>query len=555
MSDYLRDLELDILRQLLTKEQRILDISTEVRVNVNQFYGIEIGEFAARIAEVALWMTNHIANNRVSLEFGQVFARIPLVAAPHIRHADALETNWTEILPAHECDYILGNPPFVGSKVQSVLQREQVRNIARLGGSGGTLDFVAAWFLKAGEYANGRAIPIAFVATNSITQGEQVAQLWPLLFDRHGLEITFAHRTFSWESDARGAAHVHVVIAGLVSRNAEPSAKRLFSQEGDQVTETTHSKISAYLTDASRLADPHLVVREASRPINGRAQIYSGSQPIDNAQFIFDETQRAEFLSREPLAEPFLRPYVGAEELINGRKRWILALQDAQPQQLRRMPLALERLENVRAFRLKSKRKGTLAIADSPATYNVTVIPQSPFLAMPEVSSENRDYMPIAYLEPPTIPSNKIRVQENAELWQFAVLTSRMNTEWLRAIGGRLKSDFTYSIGIVYNNFPWPQISEANQAALTKHAHAVLDARAAHPGATLGDLYARLTMPTDLRAAHTRLDRAVEKLYRAAPFESDVERVEHLLALYESMSAPLLATASQPKAKRRKQKN
>ena len=547
----LRALELDVLRALRTDDQRVLDISSEIRVNVNQFYGIEINEFPARIAEVALWMTDHIENNRASLQFGQVFARIPLVAAPHIRCADALDLNWSELLPAENCDYILGNPPFVGAKVQSQTQREQVRQIAGLGGTGGTLDFVCAWFLKAASYAAGRAIPIGFVATNSIAQGEQVAQLWPLLFDRYGLEIAFAHRTFAWQSDAKGGAHVHVVIVGLVARAAQPPNKRLFSIEASAITETRHAQLSAYLTDASRLADPHLVVREAPRPINGAAPIYSGSQPIDDGHFIFDKNERDELLKREPLAAPYLRPYVGAQELIQGRERWILALQDAPPQELRRMPLVRERLENVRAFRAKSNRTGTRAIADAPATYNVTVIPQHPFLALPEVSSENRDYMPIAFLQPPTIPSNLIRIQENAELWHFAMLISRMNTAWLRGIGGRLKSDFRYSIGIVYNNFPWPEITPRQCDELSALASAVLAARSGHAGATLGDLYDRLAMPSDLRAAHARLDRAVEKLYRAQPFQNDVERVEHLLGRYESLSAPLLAQTHASKRRRR----
>jgi len=550
----LRELELDVLSALYPRDQRqfVTDIALLVKVNVDQFYGLEIGEFAARIAEVALWMTDHIANNRVSLEFGQVFARIPLVSAPHIHHADALETAWNDVLPVDQCSYVLGNPPFVGAKIQSTEQREQVRGIARLGGSGGSLDYVAAWFFKAGEYIAGGPARIGFVATNSITQGEQVAQLWPLLFERCGLEITFAHRTFAWQSDARGMAHVHVVIIGLAARAYESAVKRLFTYEAGQTVETPHAKLSAYLTDASRFADPHLVVREAAQPINGAARILSGSQPIDGGHFVFDEVQRDEFLAREPLAAPYLRPYVGAEELINGRKRWILALQDAPPQDLRRMPLVLERLERVRALRTQSNRTGTLAIAESPTTYNVTVIPQRPFLAIPEVSSEQRDYVPIAYFQPPVIPSNLVRILEDAELWHFAVLTSRMNMAWLREIGGRLESRLRFSIGIVYNNFPWPDVSDADTRRLGALAQDVLDARAAHPDATLGDLYNRLAMPPALRTAHARLDTAVERLYRAAPFGSDVERVEHLLSLYEGISAPLMAGMNRrPRPRRR----
>lgn len=537
----LRELELDVLRALRTDGQQVTDIAHLVRVNVNQFYGIEIGEFAARIAEVALWMTDHIANNRVSLDFGQVFARIPLVSSPHICHGDALEVAWSSVLPAAECSYILGNPPFVGSKVQSVLQREQVQRIARLGGSGGSLDYVSAWFFKAGEYITGGEQRIGFVATNSIIQGEQVAQLWPLLFDRCGLEIAFGHRPFAWESDASGVARVHVVIVGLTARAHTPAIKRLFSLEGGEVVETPHTKVSAYLTDASRFADPHLVVREESRPINGAAQIFIGSKPIDGGHLIFDVAQRAEFLAREPSAEPYLRPYVGAEELINGRKRWILALQNVPPQDLRRMPLVSDRLDRVRAFRGKSPSAPTRAMALTPAKYHVTVIPQRSFLAIPKVSSERREYIPIAYLEPPIVPSDLVFVLDNAELWHFAVLTSRMNMTWLREIGGRLESRLRYSIGIVYNNFPWPTVSPTNAQRLSVLAQAILDARAAHPDATLGDLYDRNAMPATLRTAHARLDAAVERLYRTAPFESDIERVEHLLALYETLSAPLIA--------------
>jgi hypothetical protein len=548
----LRELELDVLRELNPNKQQVTDIAAVVKVNVHQFYGIEIGEFPARIAEVAMWMTDHIANNRVSLEFGQVFARIPLRHSPHIHHADALETDWASVLRPEECSFVLGNPPFIGSKLQSPAQRAQVQRVASLGGSGGTLDYVSAWFLKAGQYVNNLPIRIGFVTTNSITQGEQVAQLWPLLFDRYGLEIAFAHRTFAWGSDARGVAHVHVVIIGLVPRSEEPTTKRLFSYpniNGDPI-ESPCSKISPYLIEAGRLSDPHLVVREVSRPINGAPTIQSGSQPIEDGNYIFTTEEKDAFLAQEPRAEPFLRPYIGAVELINGSVRWILALQDAPPNDLRQMPQVLQRMENVRLFRSKSERKSTLAIANSPTQYNVTVLPQRPFLAIPEVSSEQRDYVPIAYLQPPTIPSNKLRILLDADLWQFGVLTSRMNTAWLRAIGGRMKSDFSYSIDVVYNNFPWPNATDAQREQVSQQAQAILDARAAFPTATLADLYDRLTMPPALRQAHTKLDTTIERLYRPQSFTDDAQRVEHLLGLYETLSAPLLAGTHQ-RARRR----
>ena len=551
----LRALEGDVLAEIYPSKQRqqVLNIEDIIRVNVGQFYGIEIGEFPARIAEVALWITDHIANNRISLDFGQVFRRIPLRMSPHIHHADALETKWENVLPAKDCDFLFGNPPFLGAKYQTDLQREQVRRVAQLGGAGGTLDFVTAWFLVGGAYAASGKAKIGFVATNSVTQGEQVAQLWPLLFDRCRLEIAFAHSTFAWGSDARGMAHVHVVILGLTKSDDEPKVKRLFAYEdikGNPV-ESKHSKLSPYMIDASRLRDPHVVVREVSRPINGIPRLITGTQPIDGGHLIFTEDEKAAFLETEPDAAPFLRPYVGSEELINGSMRYIAALQDASPAQLRNMPHLRKRLEKVNAFRSDSKRPQTLAIANMPTQFFITMLPTDPFLVVPEVSSEKREYAPIAYLEPPTIPSNLVRVLPNASAWLFALLTSRMNMSWLRTIGGRLKSDFRYSIGIVYNNFPVPTLKESDKKHLEKLAADVLAIRASFPDSSLADLYDRITMPSSLRKAHHTIDDFVDKLYRPTAFVDDRERAEHLLGLYEGLSTPLLAM---PQAKSRRKR-
>ena len=552
----LRTLEGEVLTEIypLKQRQQVLNIEAIIRVNVGQFYGIEIGEFPARIAEVALWMTDHIANNRISLDFGQVFRRIPLRMSPHIHHADALETTWENVLPAGDCDFLFGNPPFLGSKFQTSVQREQVRRVAQLGGAGGTLDYVTAWFLAGGAYAAAGKAKIGFVATNSITQGEQVAQLWPLLFDRCQLEIAFAHSTFAWGSDARGMAHVHVVIVGLVRREDEPRVKRLFAYEdikGDPI-ESTHSKLSPYMIDASRLRDPHLVVREVSRPINGAPRLITGTQPIDGGHLIFTEEEKAEFLETEPYAEPFLRPYIGSEELINGSIRYIAALQNTSPAQLRQMPQLRRRLEKVKAFRSDSKRAQTLAIANMPTQFFITMLPTDPFLVVPEVSSEKREYAPIAYLEPPTIPSNLVRIVPNASSWLFALLTSRMNMAWLRTIGGRLESRFRYSIGIVYNNFPLPALTEPQKTRLEKLAKDVLAARASFPDSSLADLYDRITMPSSLRKAHHAIDVFVDKLFRPTAFADDRERAEHLLGLYERLAAPLLATPqTKPRRNRR----
>ena len=538
----LRALEIAVLGEVYSGGQLDVMAETLSPIDVDRFYGIELGEFPARIAETAMWMMDHIMNNRLGLEFGQTCARIPLRKSPRIVHGDALETDWADLLPPKECSFMFGNPPFVGAKFQTPDQRAQVRRIAALGKTGGTLDYVTAWFVKAGAYVQAGNARIGFVATNSITQGEQAAQLWPVLFGRCKLEIAFAHRTFAWGSDARGKAHVHVVVLGLDRRAAARADKRLFSYPDidGEPEETRHAALSPYLFDAGGLADPHLTVREESRPINGMRKLITGTQPIENGHYIFDAVERAVFLDEEPKAAPFLRPFVGAREYLQGGERWILALQEASPNTLKEMPRVRERMVAVRIYRSKSKRKSTLNIANFPTKYNVEVIPTAPFLVIPEVSSERREYAPIGWLEPPTIPSNKLRLLPDATLTDFALLTSAMHMAWMRTVTGRMKSDYMYSVGVVYNTFPTPP-DGANRSGLEPLAQAVLDARAAHPGATLADLYDPDLMPPNLRRAHQTLDRAVDRLYRRPGFASERERVEHLFALYEKMRAPLEA--------------
>lgn len=546
----IRNLEIEALKEMRPRGQLEFAEAKTSLVDVDQFFGIEIGEFPAYIAEVALWMMDHIMNNRLSLEFGVSYIRIPLEKTPHIRRADALEMDWNDLLAAADCDYVLGNPPYSGSKVQGDRQRAQVKRIAALGGSGGTLDYVAAWFIKAGEYVQGTRAKIAFVGTNSITQGEQVAQLWPVLFGRWGLEISFAHRTFAWSSDAPGMAHVHVVIIGLVQRKDEPKIKRLFSYPdlNSDPLESPHTALTPYLFDASGLADRHLVIESASRPLAGAPALVIGSKPIDGGQYIFDADERKGFLREEPTAARFLHPFIGSEEFINGGQRWILYLDGVSPKVLRAMPAVARRVAAVRRLRLESKSASTRELGNSPTRYHVTVVPERPFLAVPEVSSERREYVPIGWLEPPTIPSNLVRVMLDAELWHFAILTSRMHMAWLRFIGGRLESRYRYSIGIVYNPYPWAEPDSAAKGKLASLAQAVLDARSEFPDSTLADLYDPDLMPAALRKAHRALDAAVDRLYRPAPFDGDRERVEHLFRLYERLVAPL---TQQPKPRRR----
>ena len=550
----LRTLEIEVMKELYPGGQLDALAGKLSLIDVDQFYGIEIEEFPARIAETALWMMDHIMNNRLSLEFGQTYVRIPLEKSPHIFHGDALEMDWNELCPSEECPYVFGNPPFVGAKLQSKEQRAQIRRIAALGKTGGTLDYVAAWFIKAGQYVQGTSIRIGFVATNSITQGEQVGQLWPILFEREKLEISFAHRTFAWGSDARGKAHVHVVIIGLDGRDRILPDRRLFSYPDikGEPDETRHAVLSPYLFDADELANPHLMVREESHPINGMPKLIIGSQPIDDGHYIFGVEERAEFLAAEPGAELFLRPYVGAREYLQGSKRWILALHDAKPDVLAKLPLVRERMESVRTFRKASKRKSTLELADMPTLYNINVLPEEPFLIIPRVSSERREYVPIGWVEPPAIPSDSAHILENATLLDFALLASTMHMAWLRHVGGRLESRYRYSIGVVYNAFPTPP-EDVDRSCLEPLARAVLNARAEHSDASLANLYSPDLMPPNLRRAHQALDRAVDQLYGRRKFSSERERIKYLFALYEKAYMPMAAgMKGKPKYRKRR---
>jgi hypothetical protein len=548
----LRLLEIEILKALRKDPQLKLDVAALTQINVDQFYGIELGEFPARIAEVALWMMDHIMNNKLSLEFGESYARIPIKVSPHIRPADALEMEWSDLIAPERCSYILGNPPFGGSKYQSPKQRQQVRRVAQLGGSGGTLDYVTAWFLKAGAYLGTSRARIGFVATSSITQGEQVAQLWPVLFERYGLEISFAHRTFAWGSDARGKAHVHVVIIGLTRRDGEPPVKRLFSYSdvhGDP-TVSEHAALTPYLFDAGTVNNRHLVVEEVSRPLCNVPQLIIGSKPIDGGNYIFSADERSEFLQKEPGAGKFMHPFIGTDEFLYGIERWILYLDGASPAEIRAMPAVKGRIAAVRKMRLESKSLPTQKLGEMPTRFHVTVVPDKPFLVIPKVSSERREYVPIGWQTPPTIPSDLVFVLKDADLWHFGVLTSAIHMSWLSQIGGRLESRYRYSAGIVYNPFPWPEVTELQQSRIRVLAQAVLDARGQFPESSLADLYDVDSMPPVLRQAHRALDERVDRLYRGTAFTGDRDRVEHLFGLYERLVTPLIAGTSAPRRRR-----
>ena len=552
----LRELEIEILKELYPANRRTatLDVAQLSLVNVDHFYGIELLEFPAKIAETALWMMDHLMNRRLGREFGQWFARIPLRASPHITCADALEIDWNDVLPARQCSYVLGNPPFGGFvHREKAKQAQSARRLRELGALGSRLDYVAAWFLKAGDYFRGRGAKIAFVATNSITQGEQVPQLWPALFDRHGLEIIFAHRTFAWGSEAPGSAHVDVVVVGMANRGAFDGRRTLFADDvGAGATSAVNvDAISPYLVDASALLDQRTVVRRARSRADDLPAPQVGTKPVDGGHYILDVPQREALLEREPQAEPYIRPYVGSREFIHAEARWILHAPSIPPDLIRRMPAVQERVRAVGAYR--STEAGALgrSLADDPRRFHVDLAPTDDYLVIPETSSEARSYVPIGWLSPPTVPSNALIVIEDASLWLFALLTSRMHMAWLAHIGGRLTSRFRYSTGMVYNTFPLPDGASERLERLMPYADAVLNVRRRYGESTFADLYATDAMPADLRDAHRQLDRAVDRLYRRRRFASDRERAEHLLGMYEAMIAPLPANGAQRRRRRR----
>lgn len=556
----LRLLEIEVLNAM--SDQLELDIAFLSKVDVDQFHGIELEEFPTRIAEVAMWMMDHIMNVRLSDNLGQYFARIPLNARPKIRNADALDIDWAEVLSPAECSFIIGNPPFVGAKQGAAEQRAQIQRLAAMKDRKGTLDFVAGWFLKAGAYVQTGRATVGFVTTNSITQGEQVAQLWPILFQRYGLEIFFAHRTFAWGSEARGKANVHCVILGLCRAEQAPPVRRLFDYPDikGSPTEIGVPAISPYLIDASGLADPHAVVARRSKAPSDRPPMTIGSKPIDGGFYIFTPQERTEFERLEPESADLFVPFIGSQEFINGDERWLLSVQGLSPAQIAAMPHVRHVMSQVRDFRLgqivgKNKRRikegstDGAKLAAYPGRFHVDVRPQAPFLVVPETSSERREYVPIGWAEPPTVPSSLVRVVPDATLPLFGMLTSRMHNAWLKFVGGRMKSDPRYSIDIVYNNFPIPALSPREEARISELASAVLHIRARwQPASSLAHLYDPLGMPDDLKEAHLKLDAAIDRLYRRQPFASDRNRVEHLMAMHERAANPLIT----PPLKRRR---
>ena len=529
----LRKLETEILCALHGGEQGIVDIAHLARLDVDQFHGIEIDEWPARIAEVALWLMDHQMNNDLAEKLGQYFARLPLTKSPHILCANALRADWKDLLPPHDCSFIMGNPPFVGQTYRTDEQNQEVRDIfgdIRLVNS---IDYVACWYVKAADYMHANpAIRGAFVSTNSITQGEQVEPVWRTLLDR-GVQIHFAHRTFKWSSEARGKAHVHVVIIGFGLSEHLP---KLIFDYSDENTPVVHpaKNINPYLIDA-----PNVIVASRATPLCPVPTMTLGNKPTDDGNFILTVAEKDELIAKEPAAAQFIHPYLGSEEFINGNIRYCLWLKDAHPVELKKCPSILQRLQNIREFRLKSTAKPTREKADTPQEFFFICQPDSTFLLLPSVSSERRKYVPIGFMDKKTIASNLVYIVPEATLYHFGILTSAMHMAWMRQVGGRLKSDYRYTGSTVYNTFPWPEkVTDDRKAEIERLAQAVLDERAKHleKGATLADLYDPVTMPPALAKAHAALDRAVDRAYRSAPFETERARVEHLFGLYQALT-------------------
>jgi hypothetical protein len=542
----LRLLEIEVLK-LLLKNQQVTDVGLFSLVDVDAMHGIEINEFPALIAEVAMWLIDHQMNLKLSEEFGQYFIRLPLKKSAKIVNANALRIDWADVIKPEECSYILGNPPFVGSKWMSKEQRLDMQHVAGRVKNYGLLDFVTAWYLLAARYSGKQRTEIAFVSTNSISQGEQVGVLWTELF-KLGMQINFAYRTFSWQSEARGKAHVHVIIIGFAA-STKP-VKRIFESSNslNEVAGSSVKSISPYLVEGG-----NLVLQNRSSPICDVPQMVSGNKPIDDGNYFFTPEEKAAFLQIEPESCEFFMQWLGGDEFINGKTRWFLNLSKCPPHILKSMPNALSKVAKVRAFRLSSTSQTTRAIADSPTKFHTEFSPNDEFLAMPQVSSERRKYIPVAYLTPTFLPGDKLRCIANATKFHFGVLTSSMHMAWVNRVTGRLESRYQYSVKLVYNNYPWPENpTDKQKANVEAKAQAVLDARAKYPESSLADLYDPLTMPPELVKAHEQLDKAVEQCYRSKPFQSDRERVEYLFQRYEQLTAPLTAQADKPKRTRKK---
>lgn len=523
----LRRLENRVIDALTGGQMVLGALENPIRVSISQFYGIEINDFAVTVAKTALWIAESQMMKETEAIVHMDLDFLPLKTNAFIHEGNALRMDWETIVSKDKLSYIMGNPPFVGARIMDKNQKADVMNIFTGWKNAGNLDYVSCWYKKAFDLLKGTSVRAALVSTNSIVQGDSVAILWKPLF-AEGVHIDFAYRTFRWDSESNQKAQVHCVIVGFsTAPNGTP--RRIF--DGTRVHEVAH--INAYLIDAA-----DVFVGSRSKPLCHVPNIGIGNKPIDGGNYLFTYEEMQDFLKKEPMAEKYFHPWYGSREFINRCPRYCLWLGDTSPSELRKMPECLKRIEAVRDLRLASKSAGTRKLADTPTRFHVENMPKGRYIVIPEVSSQRRRYIPIGYMNDEVLCSNKLFIMPHATLGEFGILTSNVHMAWMRTVAGRLKSDYNYSKDIVYNNFPWPDLTEAQRAAIEKTAQAILDARARYPDASLADLYDELTMPPDLRRAHQENDKAVMTAYGwnwRGMTESDC--VAELMKRYQQLAA------------------
>ena len=525
----LRKLENEVLR--CATDQISMDLDGIIQVSIGQFYGIEINDFAVTVAKTALW----IAESQMMKETEDVVHMsldfLPLKSYANITEGNALRLDWESVVPKDKLNYIMGNPPFVGYSLQSKGQKEDILSVyvdekGKPYKTAGKIDYVSGWYFKAAQLMQGTDIRTAFVSTNSITQGEQVAGVWKPLYDRFGIHIDFAHRTFRWDSEASIKAHVHCVIVGF-SPAPNQAPKRIYTMERYQEAEN----INPYLLDA-----PNAFVDSRNKPICDAPLMTTGNRPADGGHLIIEADEYDEFIAKEPNALPYIKRLVGAAEFINNKKRWCLWLVGISPAELRKMPLVLQRVEACKADRENAPDAGRRKLAERPTQFREINNPDT-FVVVPAVSSERRRYVPIGFLDKNTIATNLVITIPDAQLYHFGVLTSNVHMAWMRAVCGRLKSDYRYSKDVVYNNFPWPTLTDAQKAKIEQTAQAILDARALYPDCSLADLYDEIAMPPELRKAHQQNDRAVMQAYGFdVATTTETSCVAELMRMYQKLT-------------------
>lgn len=500
-----------------------------IKVNVNQFYGIEIDPFASYIAKVAMWIIDHQMNVEASIYIGATYARLPLKEQAEIVNKNSLLINWHNVLDIRECNFILGNPPFVGNYRMTEEQTGELKSIAKGLKKVGQMDYVAGWFIKAAEYIEDTNIRVGFVSTNSIVQGEQAINLWPYLMETKKIKIFFAHQTFKWTNEARGKAAVYCVIVGFSHKDVLQKTLFTYPNISGEPVYSIVKNISQYLFDS-----PTSFIKTRSKPFSDVPPMVYGTKPVDGGNYIFNEEEMIKFIKAEPLSEKYFVKYIGADELIYNKPRYILYLKDCLPQDLRKMPLVRARMLAVQEKRRDSPKVATRKWGDTPALLTEDRYEKTDVLIIPIHTSENREYIPIAYYSKDTMGSNAVFQISNANSYLFGVLTSRMHMDWMRLVAGRLESRYRYANTIVYNNFVFPETNEKEKRKISQLADQILSIRNMYyqTGSTLADLYDSINMPVELRKAHSELDIAVEKAYRGKRFNNNSDRLTHLLTLY-----------------------